>query len=145
MLNVGNDRYDSSASLVRLLCLAVEKLGGSLSVPEGFETGDTPSYALRWQTTLKHGRLLIVHRTNVEVGDVLDVSTLSLAPARDVVEDGQVVARVWTAGSNGVTASLRTEDLNAVYYQSPIMTMRTMGVALVDASGQMAVHTVVNR
>lgn len=75
-----------------------------------------------------------------------DVNNLELAE-HDTVMDGAYnpIAIVWHAEAHGAKVSLRTVDLEASYWVSPIKTMRTRGVALVDSSGAMVRHTVVNR
>jgi hypothetical protein len=82
-----------------------------------------------------------------ELGEVLDVSQLEKAEFKEVATYGgvQPTQKVWRAKANGEVATLTTEDLEAEFYVSPILTMRTIGVALVDSSGSMVNHTTRNR
>jgi hypothetical protein len=138
-------RYDSSVPLVRLLCIAIHELGGVLEIDYDRLHSPDEEFEIRQSEEVKGTVVYRVRKLDVEVGDVLDVNTLSLAEYENIQVDGKTASRLWTASANGVTVTLKTEDLTADYYYSPIRTMRTRGVALVDSSGQMATHSVVNR
>jgi hypothetical protein len=65
----------------------------------------------------------------------MDVKLLEQAEHDYVWEDGG--CHVWKGEAHGVTVVHYTTDDTAVYWVSPIWTMREKGVALVDLTGQM--------
>ena len=136
--------YAEAAQLTKILAIAITKLGGKLEIPMVALAG-TPASEFVISTSedlLRDTMTIKVRAVRREWGEVLDVSQLEKA---EFVGTRGGQAKTWIARANDESATITTEDLEAEFYVSPILTMRTIGVALVDSSGAMVNHTTRNQ
>jgi hypothetical protein len=134
--------YEEATRLTRLLAIAVAKLGGRLEVPTDAIFGSRPEFVISTKEDILRDTVTVkVREVRRELGEVLDVSQLEKAEYEEIGTLGKgTLRKMWVAKANGAIATCTTKDLEAEFYVSPILTMRTIGVALVDSTGAMVDH-----
>ena len=140
------DPYQQTVELTKILAIAIGKLGGRLEIPRDALLDDLQFVISTTDNFYADTMTIKIREVRRELGEVLDVNQLEPAEYEEVATLGYgTVRKVWIARANDQVATLTTEDLDAEFYVSPILTMRTIGVALVDSSGSMVTHSVRSR